>query len=133
MRPPARIFAAAVCAASLVGSVGCAGTVQPTSALTEPRADLTIGLTEWSIETGPVQAAAGPVTVTVTNTGATRHDLVIKGEQGRWATPVLAPGAQYDLSISTRAGETLHLLCSVIGHHDQGMHSTLPVGPSASG
>lgn len=89
--------------------------------------DLRLGLTEWSIETGGVALRPGEVQVRVTNTGGTGHDVVIHGEEGTWATPVLGPGETYDLVITTVAGEELHLVCTLTGHDAQGMHTRIDV------
>ncbi|WP_146252068.1 hypothetical protein [Xylanimonas oleitrophica] len=96
----------------------------------EPASALRVGLTEWSIETGGAVAAAGDVTVVVTNTGATGHDVVVRGRLGDWGTPVLAPGEEHELRIQTEAGETLELVCTVTGHHAAGMTAELRVAPS---
>lgn len=114
----------------VLAAFSLAGCNNASSSFTSPSAPsnyLNIGLTEWSIETGPVQAAAGNVTMNVTNAGGTRHDLVIHGSEGSWATPLLDPGETYELSIATTAGEQLKLSCTVTGHHSQGMHTELPV------
>jgi plastocyanin len=88
---------------------------------------LRVGLTEWSIETGGAVPAAGELTVLVTNTGATGHDLVVHGEQGTWQTPVLAAGERHELTVTAVPGETLELVCSVSGHHAAGMSAELDV------
>lgn len=106
---------------------GCATTTGAGGELQQPSSELSVGLTEWSIETGPVQAAEGSVVITVTNAGATRHDLIVIGEEGKWATPVLPPGGMHKLSITTHPGEQLKLVCSLTGHHDQGMRAEIPV------
>lgn len=88
---------------------------------------LRLGLTEWSIEASASQLRPGTVTVVVTNTGGTGHDVVLTGQAGRWATPVLAPGERYELEITATPGEELELVCTVTGHHSAGMWTTLPV------
>ncbi|MGI5187225.1 hypothetical protein ACQEVI_03670 [Promicromonospora sp. CA-289599] len=88
---------------------------------------LRVGLTEWSIETSGAVPDAGDLTVLVTNTGATGHDLVVHGEHGTWQTPVLAAGERHELAITTEPGETLELTCSVSGHHAAGMSAQLDV------
>ncbi|MFD2795805.1 hypothetical protein ACFS27_19750 [Promicromonospora vindobonensis] len=88
---------------------------------------LRVGLTEWSIETGGAVPAAGELTVLVTNTGGTGHDLVVHGERGTWQTPVLAAGERHELTVTAVPGETLELICSVTGHHAAGMSADLDV------
>jgi hypothetical protein len=88
---------------------------------------LRVGLTEWSIETGGAIPAAGELAVAVTNTGATGHDLVVRGTHGTWQTPVLAAGERHELTVTAEAGETLELTCSVSGHHAAGMSAELDV------
>lgn len=118
--------------ALLVGTAlaGCAESDQGPAPALDPSDELRIGLTEWSIETGPVQAAAGEVEILVTNAGATGHDLVVKGTHGSWATPTLQPGEQYALQIRTATGERLELVCTLTGHSTQGMHGELQVDGS---
>ena len=88
---------------------------------------LRLGLTEWSIEASATLLAPGTVEVVVTNAGGTGHDVSITGEAGTWATPVLAPGEQAELTLQTTPGEELSLVCTVGGHHAAGMHRTLTV------
>lgn len=113
-----------------VALTGCGAQADEPTVTGPPRAEIRVGLTEWTIETGHAEASAGTVQLTVTNTGATTHDLVVVGALGKWATPLLASGESAGLTISTEPGEQLHLDCSVTGHHDQGMHTTLPVAGS---
>lgn len=116
----------------LVILAGCARQPAVTApAPTRTSAELRIGLTEYHIETGPVRAASGDVRLRVTNAGAAAHDLVVKGSLGSWATPVLAPGQQDELRIQAAPGEQLELVCTLTGHHSQGMHAELPVAPDS--
>lgn len=129
MKCPAWLAVILLAALWLTGcNSGSSGDVSSYATRSAPSAQLNIGLTEWSIETGPVQATAGEVTLHVTNAGGTRHDLVVHGSQGSWATPLLDPGETYELAITAAAGEQLELVCTVTGHHSQGMHAELPVG-----
>lgn len=89
-----------------------------------------VGLTEWSIEIAEDVFPAGTFQVVVTNTGATGHDFVVRGEAGVWGTPVIPPGESAELEITTVAGETLETVCTVTGHHTAGMHRLVEVaGP----
>ena len=92
-----------------------------------------VGLTEWTIVVSRHRVSPGRVVLTVTNTGATQHDLVVQGRAGTWKTPVLNPGRQVTLVVHADAGETLALWCSEPGHRAQGMHTTLAVGARAAG
>ncbi|WP_188804506.1 hypothetical protein [Citricoccus zhacaiensis] len=91
---------------------------------------LRLGLTEWSIETGGAQLIPGEVHVEVTNAGGASHDVVIHGEQGSWASPELDPGETHIMAITVSAGEELELVCTLVGHHAQGMHTTITVAES---
>jgi hypothetical protein len=124
MRPHLRpIPGVLVLAVLLTGCVGDDGT---TPIHSPPSDEIRIGLTEWTIENGGAPAAPGDVRLLVTNTGATRHDLVVTGRHGTWATPYLNPGEQHELHIRVARGEDLALTCSLTGHHAQGMHASLP-------
>jgi uncharacterized cupredoxin-like copper-binding protein len=86
-----------------------------------------VGLTEWTIVTSAKEVHPGTITLRVTNTGATEHDLVVSGEKGEWRTHVLKPGEQTKLVVKAAKSETLKLWCDEPGHEAQGMHTTLEV------
>lgn len=88
-----------------------------------------VGLTEWTIVTSVKEVHPGEVTLLVTNTGGTEHDLNVKGRAGEWATHTLKPGEQAELKITAEKAEVLELWCSEPGHEAQGMHTTLKVLP----
>ncbi|GAA1127525.1 hypothetical protein [Citricoccus alkalitolerans] len=135
------VLAAMLGSALVLGSVlvGC-GPDEPVPApsaappwTAPPAADtdqLRLGLTEWSIETGGARLIPGEVLVEVTNTGGASHDVVIHGEQGSWASPELDPGETHVMAITVSAGEELELICTLVGHHAQGMHTTITVAES---
>jgi hypothetical protein len=106
---------------------GCACTPSTDATAQGAASEIRVGLTEWAIQTGDVLAAPGELTMVVTNTGATRHDLVVDGRAGTWRTPMLDPGERHHLTVRAEAGEQLRLTCTVTGHHAQGMHAELPV------
>ncbi|RLV56282.1 hypothetical protein D9V41_07590 [Aeromicrobium phragmitis] len=120
-----------VLAALLILAVvaGC-GSSAPAPPSTEPLSDIAVGLTEWSVATSTSTAKEGEVRMRVTNAGGTTHDLVVTGERGRWSTPKLAPGEQFELVVEAVAGEQLHLECTRRGHRGQGMWTTLDVAAS---
>lgn len=105
----------------------CGTSAGESSAAGRATDELRLGLTEWSVETGGVRLLPGEVRVTVTNAGGTRHDVVIHGEEGSWASPVLDPGESHDMVITTVPGEKLHLVCTLTGHESQGMHTGIDV------
>ncbi len=97
----------------------------------DPESDpVRVGLTEWTIVTSVQEVHPGRVTLLVTNTGGTEHDLVVKGRGGEWATHPLEPAEQAKLVVHAEKAEVLRLWCSEPGHEAQGMHTTLKVLPS---
>lgn len=122
----------------LAGLAGCAG-VEPHLS---PRDDdagsvstgaqdgevVRIGLTDWTIETAHVVLHPGEVTILVTNTGGTAHDLRIEGALGVWGTPYLDPGESHELQITVEEGEVLELTCTMTGHRAAGMYTEVTVG-----
>jgi hypothetical protein len=92
-----------------------------------PARAIRVGLSEWTIALAPTVARAGRITLTVTNAGGTGHDLVVAGRDGSSATKELEPGQRTTLVVRGRAGERLHLWCSIPGHRLQGMDTHLPV------
>lgn len=125
-----------LCALALsAGLTGCSTATETASSaaddVTGPRpatADLRVGLTEWTIVTSRPRVSPGRVTLVVTNTGATEHDLFVSGTWGRWHSPGLAPGKQDRMNVRAAPGEQLSLWCSVPGHDAQGMRTTVQVG-----
>lgn len=125
LRAAAQVLATVLTVAGLV--TACARDEAPSAPRGQATAELRLGLVEWDIETGGVQLLPGEVQVRVTNAGGARHDVVIHGEQGTWESPVLEPGASHEMVITTVAGEELSLVCSLTGHHSQGMHARIDV------
>lgn len=134
-RTAVAVVAAATLGVSLAGC-GAAGTtpdsatageVQPVARGTASHGVVRVGLFEWAIVTAPRQVSPGRVTLLVTNTGGTEHDLEVRGRDGRWKTPTLEPGDQVRLTVTARPGEILHLWCTEPGHRAQGMHTVLRV------
>jgi len=97
----------------------------PSSAATR---EVRVGLTEWSITTDSDRVASGTVTLTVTNAGTVAHDLRVTGPNEAIATTtMLRPGEQQELTFTTPTRETLLLWCTVPGHSQQGMRTTLRI------
>ena len=120
-----------LCGASGLSScaAGRSDGAAPASAGTSarPARAIRVGLSEWTIALAPTVARAGRINLTITNAGGTGHDLVVAGRDGSWATKELAPGQKTTLVVRGRAGERLHLWCSIPGHRLQGMDTHLPV------
>lgn len=110
-----------------------AGVSSAPSADGSAASELRLGLTEWGIETGGVRLRPGVVQVRVLNAGGTRHDVVITGKEGRWASPVLGPGEMHLMEITAAPGEQLDLVCTLTGHEAQGMHTSIRVDEGSGG
>jgi uncharacterized cupredoxin-like copper-binding protein len=134
----ARLVAVVATAAPLAFSAACApgsdaqpadtaATAQRAAERAAPARHVRVGLTEWSVLTSTDRVRPGTVRLTVTNTGATEHDLVVQGRADRWHTEPLDPGGRARLTVQARPGEVLRLWCSEPGHESQGMHTTLTV------
>jgi hypothetical protein len=124
-----RLAARLFLAAAVATLTACGGTAATSSSTGSNPAEgvVRVGLTEWVIVTSSRAVEPGSVELQVTNTGGTEHDLIITGASGHWATPMLDPGDEAELTIEATAGEELELTCSVPGHEPQGMRSTLQV------
>jgi uncharacterized cupredoxin-like copper-binding protein len=116
------------CGAGTQGQPAVATTTQHSAGQADKASNLVrVGLLEWSIPTSVSRVHPGKVTLIVTNTGGTQHDLVVQGRRGKWATRPLEPGDHARLVIHAAPSETLHLWCSEPGHRAQGMHTKLHV------
>jgi len=106
-------------------TAGCAGSAAGSSSDLPPTGVERVGLTEWTVATEHEPLVAGQDLLEVTNAGATSHDVAVSGADGMWKTQLLAPGEHAQLRIRTRPGETLRLWCTVPGHDEAGMRTTL--------
>jgi plastocyanin len=73
---------------------------------------------------------AGSAIVEIVNFGQDEHDLRMQRVGGAHiaGSPVVEPGAYFDMSITLRAGKYL-LWCSIANHRALGMQATLIVTP----
>ena len=89
----------------------------------------TIAVTEkeFAIAVAAHSLQAGTYTFHVTNAGKFAHNLTIDGPGvSNAATPTFAGGGSKDLKVTLRRG-AYTLFCSVPGHRQQGMVTTLEV------
>jgi plastocyanin len=77
--------------------------------------------------------APGVYTFKVTNQGPLSHDLTVNGPGvSKMGTPIFSPGGSEDLTVTLTNG-TYDLYCSVPGHKQLGMNTTLTVGTGGGG
>lgn len=88
-----------------------------------------VELSEFSVgET--LEVPAGPVILRVTNDGTMDHDLAIDTLGVK--TPMLSAGESAELALGDVPVGTYEVFCSVPGHKDAGMRSTLVAVPSGA-
>jgi len=97
-----------------------------------------LSVTETEFKLGPsaANAAAGKVTVTVRNAGATVHALEIEngGPGGKdLRSPTIRPGSVATITAQLKAGKTYEWYCPIANHRALGMKGKLTVGPASSG
>lgn len=128
-RPRRQIAVCAVAVAASACAPTSAGSGAERSATDRPPVDtVDIGLTDFTIATSGVRVVEGTVTLDVTNAGATAHDLRITGDDTDQRTAVLPPGGTTTINVPTTGEDTLTLWCTLPGHRQQGMETTLSVG-----
>ena len=88
-----------------------------------------VTLSEFAID-GTLTAETGDVTLSVTNAGTQQHNLVV--EELAVETPMLNAGDAAELALGTLDTGNYTVFCSVPGHRDSGMESTLVVGRQES-
>jgi len=90
-------------------------------------ASTTLEVTLGDIFIAPQQLSAptGNVILQVTNTGAIQHDITLDGGPG---TPLLNPAEEATLDLGNVEAGTYTLYCTVPGHREAGMVTTLTVG-----
>jgi plastocyanin len=87
---------------------------------------LTISETEFALDPADPTVAAGEVTITAVNDGATLHNLEVEGNGVEEITDDLDPGQSDELTLDLAAGE-YEIYCAIGDHAAQGMEGTLTV------
>jgi plastocyanin len=88
--------------------------------------ELTISETEFALDPADPTVAAGEVTITATNDGATLHNLEVEGNGVEEITDDLDPGQSGELKLDLEPGE-YEMYCAIGTHAAQGMEGTLTV------
>lgn len=76
-------------------------------------------------------APATATTIAVRNDGKVIHTLALDTGSDTVETPSLAPGATASLAVPALAAGTYRLWCTVPGHREAGMETTISVGSAA--
>lgn len=109
-----------------VAVAGCSET--PSASEREAASEVRVGLVDYDITTPSVAVRPGSVTLRVTNAGQTAHDLRVAGQETTARLATLDPGEADTLEFEVSEGEDeLTLWCTLPGHRQQGMETTLPV------
>jgi plastocyanin len=87
---------------------------------------LTISETEFALDPADPTVAAGEVTITAVNDGATVHNLEVEGNGVEEITDDLNPGDSGELTLDLEPGE-YEIYCAIGTHAAQGMEGTLTV------
>lgn len=109
-------------AVAAVLAVGCGGNGGDGG---ETSNDHTIEAGDLYYEPEELAASAGEISFTMENVGAVEHDLRVE-ETDDEVISLIDPGETGSGSVSLDAG-TYTLYCSVVGHREAGMESTLTV------
>lgn len=115
---------------ALVALVLAACGVPDTAATSVASDEVRVGLTEWEVVASATAVSPGRLRVTVTNSGATAHDLHVAGAADG-TVPVLAPGERRTVTVDVASAGALRLWCGLPGHRAQGMELVLPVSAGA--
>ena len=114
----------------LSGCASGAHTTAPTPS-GPPVSELRVGLLEYRLALSAGTLRPGPVTAVVTNAGSSAHDVRFRqGDRVLGATEVLSPGGQQVLQVEVAPDVPVELDCTVAGHAEAGMHTTLSVATS---
>lgn len=116
----------------VVAAAGCGD--DPGASEREATREMRVGLVDYDITTPSVAVRPGMVTFHVTNAGRTAHDLRVAGEETSGHLATLDPGESDTLDVEVAAVEDeLTLWCTLPGHRQQGMETTLPVEAGSPG
>lgn len=115
-----------------VAAAGCADA--PSASDREVARQVRVGLVDYEITAPSVAVPAGAIELRVTNAGRTAHDLRVTGEETAAHLATLAPGESETLEVEVAAAEDeLTLWCTLPGHRQQGMETTVAVAAPEDG
>lgn len=110
-----------------LAALGCGAGPAPTPS-GPPTSELRVGLQDFRLQLSAGALRAGPVTVVATNVGSAPHDVVLVQDGQRvGGTQVLSPGGRETVQVQVRAGAPVELECTVAGHAEAGMRTTVTV------
>jgi plastocyanin len=117
-----KLLAAGLAAAALLSAPAAASTVYP--------ARVQVSAKEFFFALSRRTVVAGPAIVELANFGEDPHDLRMErlGGGRLWKTPLVYPGAYYDLDATLVPGR-YRLWCSIGNHRQLGMQAVLTVVP----
>lgn len=127
---PAATFWAAIALVAMVflGVTALIGVMRGTSAVAAPapaEQQLALELAEFSIEPAPLSAVSGaPIRLLGTNVGSTDHDITM---DGIGTTGAFSSGEEAALDAGELEPGDYVVYCSIPGHRDSGMETTLTV------
>ena len=119
-----------VAAAALASALFLGSTSLLLAASTPAPARIQVVAHEYSFVLSRLRVKAGPAIVELVNFGQDAHDLRVQRVGGAHVagTPIVEPGAYYDLPITLLPGRYL-LWCGIANHRALGMQATLIVTP----
>jgi manganese oxidase len=109
----------------LLAAVGIAAGDGGSGPVEAGAAPVTVTLTEFAVEPAAIAVPAGG-SIVVTNAGSMAHNLSVQGTDVR--TQDLGPGASVPLDLSALEPGDYEVLCTIAGHGEAGMTATLTVG-----
>jgi plastocyanin len=114
-------------AATLVAAATPAPTAAPLPAGTRAEdRDVNVSLSEWKLQPSRTKVPAGSIRFLAENIGATQHALRVVGKGMDVSTDNFGPGESRTITMVLPAGQ-YQLICSIVGHEQQGMVATLTV------
>lgn len=111
-------------------ATACGDGAEGTNSDTQPNGgtetvEVTVRTTEFAFDPDPIEVPAGvPVTLVLVNEGVVEHDLTI---DSLGLAMIAQPGETVRETVTFEAG-TYEVHCTVPGHHEAGMLTTLVAG-----
>ena len=86
-----------------------------------------VSASEWKISPTTVGAGA-PISLHFMNDGQTTHQIAVEAGGKTYTTQVLQAGGMQTLAIPALSAGSYHMFCTIPGHRQLGMDTTLTVG-----